>query len=82
MVNAVVRTLRFQWLPVHCHVLFEYNLLTFKALNYSQPAFLAYTIKASPLAHGKRLVSSQSRKKCKGCHRFFTADPRERNILP
>ena len=53
---------RLHWLPVHYRVLFKYNLLTYKALNLSQPPYLASPIKARPSARGKRLVSSHSAK--------------------
>ena len=73
---------RLHWLPVHYRVLFKFNLLIYKALNLSQPPYLASLIKASPSARGKRLVSSHSAKNCMGYRSFVTDAPREWNNLP
>ena len=41
---------KLHWLPIHYHILFKYNLLTYKAINVSQPPYLSYLIKRSDLS--------------------------------
>ena len=45
---------------LHClsityHILFKYNLITFKAIKFSQPIYLSFLIKTSCLTRGNRL---------------------------
>ena len=61
----------------------KYNLLVFKAINFSQPPYLSALIKSRSLTHGKRLsVSSTCPKKRIGRRDFAVAAPAEWNKLP
>ena len=31
---------KLHWLPIHYHIMFKYNLLTYKAIHFSQPLYL------------------------------------------
>ena len=49
---------KLHWLPISYHILFKYNLITFKAIRFSQPTYLSSLIKTSSLTHGNRLTVS------------------------
>ena len=71
------------WLPITYRILFKYNLITFKAINFSQPTYLSSLIKTSCLTRGNRLsLSSASHKKAIGRRGFAVASPIEWNRLP
>ena len=40
---------KLHWLPITYRILFKYNLITFKAINFSQPIYLSSLIKTSCL---------------------------------
>ena len=40
---------KLHWLPTTYHILFKYNLITFKAIKFSQPTYLSSLIKTSSL---------------------------------
>ena len=43
---------KLHWLPVTYHIWFKYNLITFKAIKFSQPIYLSSLIKTSCLTRG------------------------------
>ena len=51
---------KLNWLPISYHILFKYNLITFKAIKFSQPIYLSSLIKTSCLTCGNRLLFPQS----------------------
>ena len=74
---------KLHWLPITYSNLFKYNLITFKAIKFSQPIYLSSLIKTSCLMHGNRLsLSSVSHKKAIGRRGFAMASPTEWNRLP
>ena len=74
---------KLHWLPITYRILFKYNLITFKAINFSQPIYLSSLIKTSCLTRGNRLsLSSASHKKAIGRIGFVVASPIEWNRLP
>ena len=74
---------KLHWLPIQYRILFKYNLLVFKAINYSQPPYLSALIKSSSLTRGNRLsVSSFHPKRHIGRRGFAVAAPAEWNRLP
>ena len=74
---------KLHWLPITYRILFKYNLITFKAINFSQPIYLSSLIKTSCLRRGNRLsLSSASHKKAIGRRGFVVASPIEWNRLP
>ena len=69
---------KLHWLPIQYRVLFKYNLLVFKAINFSQPPYLSDLIKSSSLTRGNRLsVSSIRPRKHIGRRAFAAAAPSE-----
>ena len=71
------------WLPISYRILFKYNLITFKAIKFSQPSYLSSLIKPSSLTHGNQLsLSSVHPKKAIGRRGFAMASPTEWNKLP
>ena len=55
---------KLHWLPITYRILFKYNLITFKAIKFSQPIYLSSLIKTSCLTCGNHLsLSSVSHKK-------------------
>ena len=46
---------KLHWLPITYRILFKYNLITFKAIEFSQPIYLSSLIKTSCLTRGNRL---------------------------
>ena len=73
---------KLHWLPITYHILFKYNLITFKAISFSQPIYLSSLIKTSCLMCGNRLsLSSVSHKKTIGRRGFAMASPTEWNRL-
>ena len=74
---------KLHWLPIHYRILIKYNLLTFKATNFSQPPYLFPLIKWSDFTRGKRLsISSSKPNKRSGLRTFAVAAPTELNKLP
>ena len=74
---------KLHWLPMQHRVLFKYNHLVFKAVNFSQTPYLSTLIRSSSLTHGNRLsVSSTHPKKHIGTSDFAVAAPDEWNKLP
>ena len=74
---------KLQWLPISYHILFKYNLITFKAIKFSQPIYLSSLIKTSCLTRENRLsLSSVSHKKAIGRRGFAMASATEWNRLP
>ena len=60
------------------HILSKYNLLTYKAINFSQPPYLASLIKQSDLTRGNHLsISSSKPIKCSGLPSFTVAAPKD-----
>ena len=74
---------KLHWLPIHYHILFKYNLLTYKAIHFSQPPYLFYLIRWSDLTWGNRLSISLSKpNKRSGLCSFIVAVPTDWNMLP
>ena len=74
---------KLHWLPISYLILFKYNLITFKAIKFSQPSYLSSLIKPSSLTRGNRLsLSSVRPKKAIGRRGFAMASPTEWNRLP
>ena len=74
---------KLHWLPITYRILFKYNLITFKAIKFSQPTYLSSLIKTSSLTHGNRLsLSSVCPRKAIGRPGFAMASPTEWNRLP
>ena len=75
---------KLHWLPIPYHILFKYNLITFKAIKFSQPTYLSSLIKTSSLTCGNWLsLSSVCLRKGHWYARFFAmASPTEWNRLP
>ena len=74
---------KLHWLPNSYHILFKYNLITFKTIKFSQPTYLSSLMKTSNLTHGNRLsLSSVRPKKAIGRRGFAMASPTEWNRLP
>ena len=74
---------KLHWLPISYRILFKYNLITFKAIKFSQPSYLSSLIKPSSLTHRNRLFLSSVRpKKAIGRRGFAMAFPTEWNRLP
>ena len=46
---------KLHWLPITYCILFKYNLITFKAIKFSQPTYLTSLIKTSSLTRGNPL---------------------------
>ena len=71
------------WLAIQCHILFKYNLLTYKAIHFSQPPYLSSLIRRSDLTRGNCLsISSSKPNKHSGLCSFIVAAPTEWNKLP
>ena len=70
-------------LPISYRILFKYNLITFKAIKFSQPTYLSSLIKTSSLTHRNQLsLSLVHPKKAIGRQGFEMASPTEWNRLP
>ena len=70
-------------LPIHYRILFKYNLLTYKAIHFSQPLYLSSLIRWSDLTRSNRLAISTSRpNKRSGLRSFTVGAPTEWNKLP
>ena len=55
---------KLHWLPITYRILFKYNLITFKAIKFSQPIYLSSLIKTSCLTCGNHFsLSSVSHKR-------------------
>ena len=46
---------KLHWLPIHYRILFKYNLLTYKAIHFSQPPYISSLMRRSDLTRGNRL---------------------------
>ena len=65
------------------YILFKYNLITSKAITFSQPTYLSFLIKTSSLTRGNRLsLSSACPRKAIGRHGLQWLPPTEWNRLP
>ena len=76
---------KLHWLSIHYHILFKYNLLTYKAIHFSQPPYISSLIRWSDLTWGNCLSISSSifkPNKCSGLRSFIVAAPTEWNKLP
>ena len=74
---------KLHWLPIHYHILFKYNLLTYKATHFTQPPYLSSLIRQSDLTWGNLVsVSSSKPNKCSGLCSFTVAAPTEWIKLP
>ena len=74
---------KLHWLPIHYRILFKYNLLTYKAIHFSQPPYLSSLIRWSDLTRGNHLSISSSRpNKRSGLRSFTVGAPTELNKLP
>ena len=74
---------KLHWLPIHYRILFKYNLLTYKAIHFSQPPYLSALIRRSDLTRGNRLsISSSKPNKRSGLRSFIAGAPTEWNKLP
>ena len=74
---------KLHWLPIHFRILFKYNLLTYKAIHFSQPPYLSSLIRRSDLTRGNRLsISSSKPNKRSGLRSFIVGAPTEWNKLP
>ena len=49
---------KLHWLPISYCILFKYNLITFKAIRFSQPTYLSFLIISSSLTRGNWLSLS------------------------
>ena len=72
---------KLHWLPIHHRILFKYNLLTYKAIHFSQPPYLSSLIRRSDLTWGNHLSISSS-KPNKGLCSFIVTAPTEWNKFP
>ena len=73
---------KLHWLPIHYRILFKYNLLTYKAIHFSQPPYLSSLIRWSDLTWGNRLsISSSKPNKRSGLRKFILGAPTEWNKL-
>ena len=58
---------KLHWLPISYRILFNYNLITFKAIKFPQPSYLSSLFKPSSVTHGNWLsLSSVHPKKAIG----------------
>ena len=74
---------KLHWLPISYHILFKYNLITFKSTKFSKPTYLSSLIKTSSLTCGNQLsLSSVRPKKASGRQGFAMASPTGWNRLP
>ena len=65
------------------HILFKYNLLTYKAIHFSQPPYLSSIIRRSDLTLGDCLsISSSKLNNRSGLRSFTVAAPTEWSKLP
>ena len=53
---------KLHWLPITYRILCKYNLITFKAIKFSQPIYLSSLIKTSCLTHGSHLFQSLTKR--------------------
>ena len=59
---------KLHWLPIYCHIFFKYNLLTYKAIHFSQPPYMSFLIRQSDLTWGNHLsILHLSRINDQGC---------------
>ena len=74
---------KLHWLPITYHILFKYYLISFKAINFSQPIYLSSLIKTTCLMHGNHLsLFSVSHKKAIGRRGFGMASQTDWKRLP
>lgn len=76
------------WLPIEQRIKFKLLLLVFRALNGSAPEYLSELLtvytpsRALRSANSYRLIVPKTRLKTYGDRAFFSAGPREWNVLP
>ena len=74
---------KLHWLPITYRILFNYNLITFKVIKFSQPTCLSSLIKTRGLTRGNQLsLSSDCPGKAIGKRDFAMASPTEWNRFP
>ena len=74
---------KLHWLPIHYRILFKHNLLTYKAIHFSQPPYFSSLIRQSDLTRGNHLsIFSSKPNKRSGLQSFIVAAPTEWNKLP
>ena len=74
---------KLHWLPIRYRILFKYNLLTYKAIHFSQPPYLSSLIRQSDLRRANRQsISSSKPNKGSGLRSFIVGAPIEWNKLP
>ena len=74
---------KLHFLPIQYRILFKYNLLTYKAIHFSQPSYLSSLIRWSDLTRSNRLsISSSKPNKRSGLRSFTIGAPTEWNKLP
>ena len=72
-----------RWLPIDYRTLFKYNLLTYKAIHFSQPPYLSSQIRWSDLKWDNRLsITSSKPNKRSGLRSFIAGASTEWNKLP
>ena len=73
---------KLHWLPIHYRILFKHNLLTYKAIHFSQLPYLSSLIRWSDLTRGNHpSISSSKQNKCSGLRSFIVAATTEWNKL-
>ena len=74
---------KLHWLPIHYRILFNYNLLTYKAIHFSQTPYFSSLIRQNDLTRGNRLsISSSKPNKRTGLPSFMVNAPTDWNKLP
>ena len=74
---------KLHWLPITYRILFKYNLITFKAMKFSQPTYLSSLIKTSSLTGANRLsLSSVCPRKAIGRRGFYNGFPHRMEQTP
>ena len=72
---------KLHWFHIHYRIFVKSSLLTYKAIHFSQPPYLASLIRWSDLTQGNcLLISSSKPNKCSGLCNFIVAS--EWNKIP
>ena len=58
---------KLHWLPIHYHTVFKYNLLSYKAIHFSQPPYLSSLIRRSDLWVIAYQFHHRSQRNPRGC---------------
>ena len=69
------------WLPIDYCILFKYNLVTYKAIHFTQPPYPSSLIRQSDLTWANRLSISSSKPNKRSGLRSFIVAPTEWNSL-